>query len=425
MWTYGGSYPGPTIMRPTGRSTTVTFDHRLPPRAGSMSVHLHGDHHSSADDGQPMSHLIRRGESRSYHYPLRDDGDPLPGSTFWYHDHRMDQTGRNVWRGLQGMFIVTDPRERRLQLPRGRYDLPLMISERSFEPGSHRLTDPFATGTWPSIDDYVPHLFLGPEAPPNDATLGDFVLVNGRYAPYAEIEPHRYRLRLVNGSNFTSYNFALSDGRPLTQIATGNGLLPRPVLRDEILLGPAQRADVVVDFRDAAGQTMRLDSVPLTGGSLQGIGPRPAQLMEFRVGEPVPDDTEVPARLLDYPGFKVPDKVAATWTFGLDGDPSSGTLWTINDEGFDPHRVQHTAVLGSTEKWALRNTSRSRTTSTSTRSCGARSAATASDRRRGSGGSRTPGAWTRGRRSRWPHASPTTPGSSWSTATCSTTRTTG
>lgn len=357
MWTYGGTYPGPTIMRPTGRSTKVTFAHRLPPRSGSMSVHLHGDHHSSADDGQPMSHLIRRGESRTYHYPLRDDGQPLPGSTFWYHDHRMDRTGHNVWRGLQGMFLVTDPAERRLDLPRGRYDLPLMISERSFEPGSHRLTDPFDDPTWPSIEAYVPYLFLGPDAPPNDATLGDFVLVNGRYAPYAEVDAHRYRLRLVNGSNFTSYNFALSDGRPLTQIGTGNGLLPKPVERSEILLGPAQRADVVVDFRDAEGQTIRLDSVSMSGGSIQGIGPRPAQLMEFRVADPVTDETRVPARLLEYPGFTVPDRVAATWTFGLDGDPSSGTAWTINDRVFDPHRVAHTATLGTTEKWRLRNTS--------------------------------------------------------------------
>ncbi len=357
MWTYGGTYPGPTIIRPTGRRTRVTFAHRLPPKSGSMSVHLHGDHHSSADDGQPMSHLIRRGGSRTYDYPLRDDGRALPGSTFWYHDHRMDRTGRNVWRGLQGMFLVTDPRERRLDLPRGRYDLPLMISERSFEPGTHRLTDPFDTPGWPSAADHVPQLFLGPEAPPNDATLGDYVLVNGRYAPYAEVDAHRYRLRLVNGSNFTSYNFALSDGRSFTQIGTGNGLLPEPVQRQEILLGPAQRVDVVVDLRDAAGQTIRLDSVPQTGGSLQGIGPRPAQLMEFRVADAATDDTRVPARLLKYRDFKIPDEVSATWTFGLHGDPTSGTLWTINDEGFDPHGVQHTAVLGTTEKWRLRNTS--------------------------------------------------------------------
>lgn len=220
MWTYGGTYPGPTFIRPTGRSTKVTFAHRLPPASGAMSVHLHGDHHASADDGQPMTHLIRRGENRTYHYPLRDDGRPLPGSTFWYHDHRMDRTGQNVWRGLQGMFLVTDPAERRLNLPRGRYDLPLMISERSFEPGTHGLTDPFAGRAWPSAVNYVPHLFLGPEAPPSDATLGDFVLVNGRYAPYAEIDAHRYRLRLVNGSNFTSYNFA-----PLGSFLPGSGSL--------------------------------------------------------------------------------------------------------------------------------------------------------------------------------------------------------
>jgi FtsP/CotA-like multicopper oxidase with cupredoxin domain len=129
------------------------------------------------------------------------------------------------------------------------------------------------------------------------------------------------------------------------------------VEREQVLLGPAQRADVVVDFGDAQGQTIRLDSVPLTDGTLQGIGPRPAQLMEFRVGNPVEDESQVPDRLLDYPGFKVPDRVSATWTFGLDGDQETGTLWTINDRGFDPQRVEHTAVLGTTERWRLSNTS--------------------------------------------------------------------
>ena len=92
----------------------------------------------------------------------------------------------------------------------------------------------------------MPHMapMTGPMAPPNDATVGDRILVNGRFAPYLNVDTHRYRLRLLNTSPFTSYDFALSDGRPFVQVGTGNGLLPEAVVRQDILLGPAQRADV-------------------------------------------------------------------------------------------------------------------------------------------------------------------------------------
>lgn len=132
MWTYGGTFPGPTIKRPTGSSTQVTFVHDLPKKAGSLTVHQHGGHQSSADDGQPTRHLIRRGTRRTYTYPLLDNGKPMPAGFRFYHDHRMDLTARNNWRGLQGMFLVTDPREDVLGLPSGPFDLPLHFSDRSF-----------------------------------------------------------------------------------------------------------------------------------------------------------------------------------------------------------------------------------------------------------------------------------------------------
>ena len=53
MWTYGGSFPGPTIRRPAGEPTEVTFVHGLPAKAGELTVHLHGGHNRSSDDGQP------------------------------------------------------------------------------------------------------------------------------------------------------------------------------------------------------------------------------------------------------------------------------------------------------------------------------------------------------------------------------------
>ncbi len=100
--------------------------------------------------------------------------------------------------------------------------------------------------------------WTGPKAPPNDATVGTHVLVNGRYAPYLDVSATRYRLRLLNASPFSAYNFSLSDGRPFVQIGTGNGFLPEPVVRDTILLGPAQRADVIVDFHGESGRDVVL-----------------------------------------------------------------------------------------------------------------------------------------------------------------------
>ncbi|HEX4699968.1 MAG TPA: multicopper oxidase domain-containing protein, partial [Actinomycetes bacterium] len=226
MWTYGGSYPGPTIVRPAGKDTKVTFVNQLPGK-NSITVHLHGDHHRYQDDGQPTRFVVAHGKAKTYDFPLRDDGSAEPAAFLWYHDHRMMDTTRNNWLGLQGMFLTTDGWTKKLGLPTGPYDVPLMVSERSLDANNQLVP-------------VMPHMapMMGPMAPPNDATVGDHILVNGRFAPYLNVDTHRYRLRLLNTSPFTSYDFTLSDGRPFVQVGTGNGLLPRAVVRQDILLGP-------------------------------------------------------------------------------------------------------------------------------------------------------------------------------------------
>jgi FtsP/CotA-like multicopper oxidase with cupredoxin domain len=362
MWTYDGTYPGPTIRRRGGHGTEVTVVNHLPKGAGSMSTHLHGDHHASKDDGQPTSQLVRRGSSRTYDYPLTYDGRPEPGSFFWYHDHRMDRTARNNWRGLQGMFIVSDPPTPGLRLPAGARDVPLMISERSFTV-DNQLTDPFADGPEMVGHGHMPGGmsgaagWVGEHAPPNDATVGDTVLVNGRAAPYLPVSATRYRLRLLNSSPFSSYNLTLSDGRPILQIGTGSGLLPRAVVRPSVLLGPAQRADVIVDFSGATGQRIVLESVPAAPGQT-GADARETAVMEFRVGAAASDTSRLPARLPSPELVShVPARVSKTWTFGLSEDGHHGSAWTINDRSFDPARVDHRAKLGTVERWRFRNTS--------------------------------------------------------------------
>ncbi|HSU01659.1 MAG TPA: multicopper oxidase domain-containing protein [Nocardioides sp.] len=355
MWTYDGTYPGPTIRRRGGRGTRVTVVNRLPRNAGSMSTHLHGDHHAPEHDGQPTTYLIRRGASRTYDYPLTVDGRAEPGSFFWYHDHRMDRTARNNWRGLQGMFIVTDPPTPGLRLPSGSRDVPLMISERSFR-DDNQLTDPFANGP-KMVGHHGEMAWTGPQAPPDDATVGDTVLVNGRAAPYLDVTATRYRLRLLNSSPFSSYNLTLSDGRPFLQIGTGSGLLPKAVVRTSVLLGPAQRADVVVDFTGATGARPVLESVPATPGTT-GDDARETAVMQFRVGDRARDTSRLPSRLpspeLVSP---VPSRVSKTWTFGLEDHEDHGSFWSINGRSFDPGRVDHRSRLGTVERWRFRNTS--------------------------------------------------------------------
>ncbi len=348
MWTYGGSFPGPTIKRPTGHATRVTFVHDLPRQAGSMTVHQHGGHQSSADDGQPTKHLIAKGGRRTYTYPLRESGKPMPAAFNFYHDHRMDKTARNNWRGLQGMFLVTDPAEKKLGLPHGRFDVPLHFAERSFT-AANGLTDPFPDGggmhAW----------MTGPQAPPNDATVGKRVLVNGRFAPYLKVSPGRYRFRLLNASLFSAYDFALSDGSPFVQVGTGNALLPHPVVRQDLLLGPAQRADVVVDFTGKSGEDVVLSSIPRSDPGT-GTGSRSAAIMQFRVRGHAHQKSRVPENLAPVPRIPEPKGIAKTWTFGL-SESHHGSFWSINGKMFDAGRIDYRVRMGDTEQWRLRNVS--------------------------------------------------------------------
>ncbi len=347
MWTYGGTYPGPTIIRPAGKDTRVTFVDKLPKSVGSLSVHLHGDHHESRFDGQPASSLLLPGHSRTYDYPLTDGGQREHASFFYYHDHRMLETGRNNWMGMQGMFIVTRPDEQ-FGLPTGKYDVPLAISDRSFT-STNQLRNPFPAH--PMME------MTGPSAPPNDETVGTTILVNGRYSPYFNVDTHRYRLRLLNASNFQSYDFELSNGQTFTQLGSGDSLFPHPVTRKDILLGPSQRAEVVVNFAGDLGKRIVLKSVPRVNRPPKGIGTPSASLMQFRVTRKTASAGKpVPSTLLTLPALSPVASISKTWAITVEHN-AQGSYWAINGKMFDPNRVDYTVKAGTTEQWELVNNS--------------------------------------------------------------------
>jgi FtsP/CotA-like multicopper oxidase with cupredoxin domain len=380
MWTYDGTFPGPTIRRPSGRPTRVTFVHDLPEQAGHLTVHRHGGHNRSDEDGQPGGHtadnpeaicdltpnteqkerygtdlLIPPGGRRTYLYDLVEEGGPERAAFEWYHDHRCDVTGRNLWNGLAGMFILDDDVEAALPLPKPPYDIPLMIVDRSFL-ADNQLANPFFKPQGGPLGSATPQGGL----PPNDEIVGERILVNGVPQPYFEVEARRYRLRVLNAANFTSYNLALSTGDEMTQIGTESGLLPEPIARRQVLLGSAERAELVLDFSGKLGQqvVLRSESLPDSRGA---NAPPAADLMQFRVTRPaIGDASSVPPKLRPLPEWAKdlspsPDRV---WIFELDYDENRvQPAWGINGQTWNPDRVDAYPRLGTTESWQLTNAS--------------------------------------------------------------------
>ncbi len=366
MWTYDGTFPGPTIRRPAGEPTAVTFSHQLPAKVGELTVHLHGGHNRSDDDGRPggltEDHprslycdidprlsatesgndvLIEPGGSRTYNYALEEDGAPERAAFQWYHDHRLDNTARNVWNGLAGMWIIDDDVDSSLPLPTGDRDIPLMITDRSFDK-HNQLTNPFRGGGG---------------HPPVDGNTGKYVLVNGTHLPNHSVTARRYRLRILNASHFRAYEVGLSGGIKMAQIATDAGLMPKPITRSSILLGPGERAEVIVDFAEARGKRVRLISAKRRGGpdklgSKTYIGP----LMEFRVSsDAAVDETTVPAALRPLPSWvgQAPSQPSHSWSVTVSG----GLIptWLINGRSYDPSYADVDVQLDSTVTWELRN----------------------------------------------------------------------
>ncbi|SED60543.1 multicopper oxidase family protein [Streptomyces sp. TLI_105] len=362
LWTYGGTFPGPTIESRRGRPVTVSHRNELPV---PTVVHLHGGRTPAASDGYPTDLVLPEGWSghggghggghagggmhdpravttaltRDYTFPL----DQRP-TLLWYHDHRMDFTAPAIWRGLAGLHLVRDDAEEALGLPSGPRELPLMVTDRAFA----------ADGSldYPSLDPTLRDR-PGVREPYLAGVLGDVVLVNGAPWPVHEVDAARYRLRLLNASNARHYDLALVDGDgrslPLVQIGADQGLLATPVTHGSLPMAPAERYDVVVDFaHEPVGGLVRLVNRLGSG--------RTREVMAFRVARKAADDSRVPRVLsTDLPNWRRSDAVRVrdfSFRAGRMGD-DDGHGWLIGGLPFDPARSDVTVRLGDVEIWRL------------------------------------------------------------------------
>ncbi len=274
VWGYDGAVPGPTIEAERGHPVRLEWINELEgtlpvtvtlaptatradgvpvqclpglsggapdPDAASLPgfavVHLHGGLTAAAYDGW-AENILAPGQ-----HAVGDYSMDQRAALLWYHDHVMGVTRFTVYAGLAGLWIIRDECERALDLPEGPpFELPLVLQDRNFgEDAEGRLTGELVHKTDPgTMEAFAP-----------------FTTVNGKVWPILDVQPSTYRLRVINGSNARTFRLVLMhDGQPdldrIWQIGTDGGLLGLPVELpvDGLVLAPAERADLLVDFSE-------------------------------------------------------------------------------------------------------------------------------------------------------------------------------
>jgi FtsP/CotA-like multicopper oxidase with cupredoxin domain len=339
-------------------------------------VHLHGGDVPPELDGGPDAWYTSDGLYQGHGY-YSFPGTGGPGSNqavyrypneqepalIWFHDHALGATRLNVYAGLAGGYLLTDPSD--LSLPSNLPGpVPLVLQDRMFDKQGQLY--------FPAGEEFVPnpdHPFWVPEF------TGDIMAVNGHVWPYLNVEPKRYRFLFINGSNARAYELFLTDqdskakGPAMWQIGTDGGFLDFPVKIDpsgpgnklqKLVLMPGERADVIVDFAGLApGTRLLLRNVAKTpypaGDTVDGktIG----RIMQFRVvpGAGV-DTTYDPAAggALRTPMVRLVDPVAGTLAPGVIVQKTRQL--TLNEVMGDPTSVGDAEYEGGPLEVLVNNT---------------------------------------------------------------------
>ena len=248
-----GTYLAPTIHLQKGQKVRIYLRNNLP---AESILHWHGLHVPADMDGNPM-YAINAGETYVYEFEILNRA-----GTYWYHAHTHSVTAKQVYSGLAGLFIVSDSEEQSLGLPAGEYDVPIVIQDRSFDDQNQLV--------------YANHMMQRMRG-----FLGEQILINGRPDFVLPVASRAYRLRLLNGSNSRIYKLAWDDGTPITVIGVDGGLLERPEKHPYVMLAPAERREIWIDFSGrSVGTELTMRSVPFSasmhggmmGGGMMGGG---------------------------------------------------------------------------------------------------------------------------------------------------------
>lgn len=328
VYTINGSYPAPMIRIKKGEQFSAHITNNL---TGDCVLHWHGLHLPAEMDGHPK-YAIAPGQSTDITFPIINRA-----GTYFYHAHTDMRTAEQVYRGIAGMFIVDDDEDTALPLPRGIYDVPLMISDKHF-------------------DDTKQLSYLPGALDLRGGFLGETILVNGTVDAYHSVAPTLYRFRVVNNSNARTYKLALSNDASFTVIGTDGGLIEKPVSVKSCFLSPAERLDILVDFstyQSGTEITLKSISFPYDGpqSSSSVIEGAELNILRFDVSTSGTSGAQIPTALSTIVAYKEADALR-TRQFNLF---HSGTMHMINGLSFSMNRIDYTIPFGELEIWEFLN----------------------------------------------------------------------
>ena len=347
-------------------------------------AHLHGGHTESASDGLPEAWFTQDYAATGNYFVKQKywyDNDQ-EAATLWYHDHALGITRLNVYAGLAGFYLLRDENENALiadgTLPGGDYEIEIVIQDRLFDMQG-QLFWPSYPGEVP-YDDFIfgegavlpPDVFPGGGPSALAEFFGNIILVNGKAWPKLDVEPRKYRFRLLNGSDSRFYILKLDNDADIMIIGTDDGLLEKPVFANELVFAPGERYDVVIDFTGLAGNIIMENIGPDEpyGGGTPGVDFDPScptttgQIMQFQVTKPmsdVPDATVDLTSTLNTINWPTADNVANPRQLVLfEGMDEFGRLQPMLGTMADGSQtwselISEIPALGSTEVWEVYN----------------------------------------------------------------------
>jgi spore coat protein A, manganese oxidase len=327
----------------------IPVDTRLtaePDKVVRVMAHLHGGFVAADSDGNPAVTLDGFGPGETQEVFYTNQQPQMPASLLWFHDHGFGATRLNVFAGLAAAYILRDEHDTGTEpnpagVPGGAYEIPLVIQDRQFNPDG--------TFLYP-VSDIPGVTWIG-------EYFGDVMLVNGKVWPFLNVEPRLYRFRILNGCNARILNLRLGGAR-LWQIGAEGGMWDVPVPVKNVVLAPAERADVIADFRPSPGQTLVMKNTPPLKPVITPA-PSLSAVMQIRVGTTVtqPGPAAVPASL---PGRKAglgAETPAVTRYITLNEVNPETASWSLNLNGldFETSTPTETPTAGTVEDWVYVN----------------------------------------------------------------------
>ena len=363
------TFPGPTIVTHYQQPWLVRRFNELPTQSQNggfgvpeISTHLHNFHTAPESDGGPCRwffrgqyfdyyHTAQQAGFASTHQPFGDINESL--STLWYHDHRIDHTAENTYKGMEGFQLMfnqfdTGDETTGFHLPTfPTYDIPVILNDKLLDSNTGLIC--FDTFNFKGL-------------------IGDVQLANGIVQPFLSVNKRRYRFRVLNGGPSRYYELFLTDPNntskaiPFWVIANDGNLLPTPVQVTSFRIGVAERYDIIIDFNQVKSligshSTVRLenrleqkDGTGPTGNILSpGTG---TYCLEFQIGASATDNSVDPAT---HPTFyTLPSVVTPRITRNFNFDRDNGQ-WVINNRFADCNQLRFTVTQNSAENWVLTN----------------------------------------------------------------------